>query len=334
MKNYLRNIIFGLVIACLAVVVGSARTHADNTSANAAQGMQISPALVELNGSKDQTYSITVDIMNVTVSDMNYTTSVDDFTSADETGSPKIIQNSTLSDAQSIITWITKVPDFILKGQTDKKITVSLTIPSNAEPGGHYGVLRFSGAAPNMKTSGVGLSASAGVLFLVRVDGNITEEANLDSFYASDNGKQHVLFENGPVTFVTRIENIGNVHVKPVGNIEVRDMFGNLFQTLAVNEDKSNVLPKSIRRFDSTTKNGWMFGLYTASLTMGYGTKGQAITDKISFWVIPYKLILIILVILLTIIFILSRIMKAYNRRVIQKYKNEGKNKQQGKKKD
>lgn len=143
-------------------------------------------------------------------------------------------------------------------------------------------------------------------------------------------------FENGPITFVTRIKNEGNIHVKPSGDIEIRDMFGNLSATLPINkqEPKSNVLPDSTRRFETQFNKSWMIGRYTANLTLGYGTGGQAITNTISFWVIPYKLILISLLVLATVVFVLKRMIKVYNKRVIAKYKNEdsAKNKKTDKK--
>jgi hypothetical protein len=103
-------------------------------------------------------------------------------------------------------------------------------------------------------------------------------------------------------------------------------MFGGLVTTIAVNSDQSNVLPNSIRRFDSQFNKSWMIGRYTADLTLAYGTTGQAITNTISFWVIPYRLILVILLILVTVIYILRRMIKVYNKRIIEKAKNENKN--------
>lgn len=158
---------------------------------------------------------------------------------------------------------------------------------------------------------------------LVRVDGAITEKASLASFYTELNGKQSPFFENSPIKFVTRIKNDGNVHVKPFGNIEIRDMFGNTVKTITVNPDKSNILPQSIRRFESQFDKPWMIGVYTADLTLGYGTTGQAITNSIKFWVIPYKIILAVLLSIITIVYIFSRLIKVYNKRITEKVKNE-----------
>lgn len=327
------KIFLGIVtVVSVLVWLTSTSVGAQSTVINAAQGMQISPTLVELNAAKDKTYNIKLTVTNVTASDLVYTTSVDDFNAADETGSPHIILDSTLPPTASIKTWVSTDSGFALTAHKSRVVTAQIIIPNNAEPGGHYGVLRFSGTAPEIKSTGVGLSASAGVLILIRVDGAIVEKASLASFYTSSSqkGGQSSFFENGPVSFITRIKNEGNVHIQPVGNIEVRDMFGGLVKNLPVNKDKSNVLPNSIRRFDEQKLDKpWMFGLYTVNLTLGYGTTGQAITNTISFWVIPWKIILAALFILATVIYILRRMIKVYNRRIIENAKNENKNKKQ-----
>jgi hypothetical protein len=327
------------VIALLAVSgITYFTVSAQSSSGNASQGIQISPTIYELNAERGKTYEIKLNVMNVTVSDLLYTVSVEDFTSSDETGSPHIIIDSDLPETASIKTWVSVIPEFELKTRESSDISASITIPNNAEPGGHYGVLRFSGTAPDIKSTGVGLSASAGVLILIRVDGDITELASLASFYTAKNDNQSFFFEEGPIDIVTRLKNEGNVHVKPSGTVEVRDMFGGLSASFPINQQvpKSNILPDSIRRFDVTMDNQWMFGKYTADLILGYGTTGQAITNTISFWVIPYKLILAAVAVLVTLVYVFKRMIKAYNKRITEKVKNEiaKQNKNKGKKKE
>lgn len=321
----LKRVIGPVMLSLFMVLVGPLSVTVNAT--DSAQGIQISPALVELNAAKGKTYIVNLHVMNVTSGELTYSTSVEDFTADGETGAPKIVDNSNLPTTASIKTWVSVESGFTLGSHKERNIDAIVTVPSNAEAGGHYGVVRFSGGTPNVESTGVGLTASAGVLFLIKVEGNIVEKANLASFFTANNdGKQNSFFENGPINFVTRIKNDGNIHVKPSGNIEVRDMFGNVVTTIPVNNKLSNVLPNSIRRFDEAKLNkAWMIGQYTANLTMGYGTKGQAITNTISFWVIPYKIILAVLLVLATAIFIISRLIKVYNRRIIEKAKNENK---------
>ncbi|MEI6054326.1 MAG: hypothetical protein WCQ49_03090 [Candidatus Saccharibacteria bacterium] len=305
-----------------------------NSATNAAQGIEISPALVELNVSRGQTYSIDLNVMNVTASDMVYNSSVNDFSAADETGSPKISLDSKLPNTASINTWLGEIPQFTLKPRQYKSIVARVAIPWDAEPGGHYGVLRFFGDTPELKAGNVGLTASAGLLILLRVDGVINESASLASFFSSQADKQSFFFESSPIKLIARIKNEGNIHIKPFGKIELRDTFGKIVSTIPLNADQANVLPDSIRKFEVEISEKWMIGRYTASLNLGYGTTGQAIVSTISFWVIPYKLIISALLVLITIIYVLVRLVRVYNRHIIAKSKNEeiSKNKKASKK--
>jgi hypothetical protein len=323
-KAFLSRLIISIMtVGILVGIVQMAPVHAQSADPSAAQGLQISPAIVELNAEKGKTYTLNLKVTNVTLARLVYSTTVNDFDSKDETGAANVLLTSTLPPTASIITWLKTGSEFSLDSHESRNITAEITVPNDAEAGGHYGVLRFSGHAPDVSGTGVGLSASAGMLILIRVAGNITESANLASFYTVNGTSQTSFFENAPINFVTRIKNDGNIHVKPTGTITIQDAFGNTVGTVPVNDSKAIVLPSSIRRFDSEYKSGWMFGMYTANLTMGYGTTGQAITNTVTFWVIPYKLILVLLLCLVTFVFIASRLIKVYNKRIIAKAKNE-----------
>jgi len=303
----------------VAIFVPAVMLHgtAAAQSTDAANGLQISPALVQLNGEKGKSYTVELKVLNVTGSDLSFKSSVNDFAAKDETGTPSIILDSTEPTPTSIQTWVASIPAFSLKAHETKTISAIIAIPANAEPGGHYGVIRFSGTSPTLNGTGVGLSASAGTLFLVRVAGDVTEKLDLSTFEAQTNNKRSALFEYGPVTFVTRFKNTGNVHVQPKGTILIEDIFQNKVASLDVNEKNGNILPSSTRRFESTLDKKWLFGRFTATTTVGYGTQGQAIVQSISFWVIPYKLILIGLAILATIIYVLRIAIKRYNTYII-----------------
>lgn len=312
-----------LVVAVSFVMSLSTKSYAQ--SAGAAQGIQLSPSIIELNAQRGGVYTLTVEVTNITPGHLSYKVSINDFMAKDETGAPKILYSSNLPPNVSIRTWISPVAPFHLLTRASKKVTFKVTVPMQAEPGGHYGVLDFSGADTQIKTTGVGLTASAGTLLLVRVAGDIKEKASIATFFSAKYGKETNFFENSPVEFVTRIENSGNIHFRPFGSIELKNMFGETVANLPINESKSNVLPNSVRRFDNSYAN-YMIGRYTATVTIGYGTKGDAIMASTTFWVIPYRIIGSALLVLCLIAFIFRRLQIAYNRRVIKKYKNQQQN--------
>ncbi len=289
-------------------------THAETAST----GLQVSPALVELNGTPGTTYTIDLSVTNVTDNALDFTSSVNDFGAKDETGTPNIILDPSVTLPSSIKSWVARIPNFSLSAGAKKKLTAYITVPANAEPGGHYGVIRYSGSPPGADTTGVSQIASAGTLVLIRVAGAADENLNLITYEASVNNTPSALFEAGPITLVSRFQNTGNVHVVPVGQIVVRDTFGNIVDTLQVNSDKGNVLPSSIRRFQATFDKGFLFGHYTADISIAYGTTGEAIVRSISFWVIPWKLVLIGLLALVTLIYVLRQLIRRYNRHIIR----------------
>lgn len=313
-RRFIVTTVIGVAIFLSALIIP---TNTSAQSNDAANGLQISPALVQLNGEKGKSYTVELKVLNVTGSDLSFKSSVNDFAAKDETGTPSILLDETEPSPTSIQTWVSSIPSFTLKARETKTISAIITIPNDAEPGGHYGVIRFSGTAPELSGTGVGLSASAGTLFLVRVAGAITEKINLDTFQATSNNKPSAVFEYGPITFLTRFKNVGSVHVQPKGSILIQDSFNNKVADLEVNAEKGNILPSSTRRFESELNQKWLFGRYTATITIGYGTQGQAIVETTSFWVIPYKLILIGLALLVTVLYILRIAVKRYNKYII-----------------
>ncbi|NTW61549.1 hypothetical protein HGB24_02595 [Candidatus Saccharibacteria bacterium] len=316
-----RNLFIVLLFVNVVLPINIIRAQSPIYS-NAAQGLEISPTRVELNAAKGESYIIDYKLTNVTASDLTYYNSVQDFSALDETGTPKLTLDSNSSDNISIQSWVSGLPQsVIVKAQTTLSVNLTINVPDDAEPGGHYGAIVFSGLAPELDSSGVGMNASAGLLLLIRVDGAINEQAILKEFFTAVDRSQNDFFENGPIKFVTRIENKGNVHVKPSGNIEIKDIFGSLVASLDVNKDMSNVLPNSVRRFESNWDTYWLFGYYTANLTLGYGTQGQAIISSTNFWVIPYKLIISVLAIIILLSLMLRRLIRVYNKRIIEKAK-------------
>lgn len=319
MKRFaLRLVVLGLVLSGLFFAGPSASAQ----SASAANGLEISPALVEVKADKANTYTIEIKVVNVTGSDLFFESFVDDFGAKDESGTPSILlEPNTEPLPTSIKSWVSSIPSFNLAPGQERKIQATINVPSDATPGGHYGVIRFSGNPEGEGSGNVSQIASAGTLVLINVNGQVKESLEIASFTPSKNNQPSFFFETGPVLFVSRFTNTGSVHVKPIGQIEVKDTFGNPVGTLPVNEAGGNILPSSTRRFESLLDKSWMFGHYTADISIAYGTTGQALVKTISFWVIPWKLVLIGLLVLVTLVYVLRKLIKHYNRYIIEKDK-------------
>jgi len=185
-------------------------------------------------------------------------------------------------------------------------------------------VIRFTASAPNIDTSGVALSASLGTIILLRVNGDAKEQMDIQDFYTQGtDGKKSSLFEGVPLQFVERIKNTGNVYEQPKGRIVISDMFGKPQAVVNVNLEERNVLPQTTRKFTQDfNKDGlgdrFLFGLYTAKLELAYGND-QKVTASHSFWIIPYKIILLVIALIIGLIIAGRIFLRRYTDRVVGK---------------
>lgn len=285
------------------------------------QGLEISPPLSEIKANPGQTVVTKLKVRNVTSETLVVKAEVNDFTAAGEDGQPKLLLEEGEVSPYSIKDWITTISELTLAPKEQESVTIKMAVPNSASPGGHYGVVRFTGSPPGLEDSGVSLSASIGTLILVNISGDVTEQATIEEVYASQNGAKRSLFEYGPITLVERIKNTGNVHIKPSGTIRVTNMFNREVASYSFNEAGGNVLPDSIRKFEQKLDKKLLFGRFKIQADIVYGSDNKIISDSASFWVIPYKVIAMIIAGIILLIFFIRK----YNKFIVRRSKGRSK---------
>lgn len=306
----------GLLI--LAVLVAQSSTWLVSAQ-EIAQGIQVSPPIVDLNAEKGGSYQIKLTVTNITTKRTTLRASVKDFRAADESGNPQIIEDDNETTTYSVKQWVARQPDFTLDPKESRTLSFTVRVPENAEAGGHYGVIRFSPVTGEQGDENVSLIASVGVLLLTRVEGDITENLEVEKFFIKQNGEESGLVANGPVTIGALLKNTGNVHVKPAGTLTVKDMFGKTVGSFPLGSQTKNVLPDSTRLYEQEFDKRWLFGRYTVNLEAAYGTTGGVVLGSTTFWVIPFKLIAFTILTMALLIIGLRRGIKRYNQRVINR---------------
>lgn len=286
------------------------------------QALEIAPPVITLAVAPGQTTTALIYLRDISKTDLIVTGTANDFIAAGEDGTPKILLEPGETSPYSMKSWIGALPTLRLIPREIKAMTVRITVPANASPGGHYGVIRFTATPPDIKSTGVSLSASLGALLLVTVGGNITEKVAVDSFSATQNNQSGVLFEAPPINFASVFKNTGNVHEQPTGQITITDMLGHKLAALNVNLPPRNILPDSKRKFmsalDSTViGDKVMFGRYTADLSVTYGSNKTPLKAQVVFWIIPYRLIIVVTVALVAAFFGLRFLIRRYNSHII-----------------
>lgn len=211
----------------------------------------------------------------------------------DETGSYKILEEPHKQFALS--KWVAVSPQKVtLEPLEIQKLTLTITPPKNAEPGGHYAMLLVPSHSPEKdpeEPKGVLVQpvGGVGVPLLTTIPGEISWEGQLLEFLP-------IPFKNlGPVDFKLRFQNTGTVHYKPYGKIEIFDFLGNRVGEIEILPTR--VFPQTIRRLETTWERLLLIGKYRAKATLHYGKEGEEKTGtaEIAFWAFPYKAAAILL---------------------------------------
>ncbi len=236
-------------------------------------------------------------------------------------GMPRLMERE---EGDDFFDWVTfSEDDFEVLPNEWKTITATFSIPESAAFGYYYAVT-FSRAKE--KESGLGQTAIAGatatlVLVEVRV-ANAKREVEVVEFTADRSS-----YEFLPVSFNIKLRNGGNVHVAPRGNIFIDKGLRRDVAILEINESKGNILPDSNRVFVTSWEDGFpvyvnqiendrvvldelgvakkklkwdlsqtgklRWGKYSAKMLLVYddGTRDIPIEGRLSFWVMPWRLI-------------------------------------------
>jgi hypothetical protein len=306
-----------LAVAAVAIVavfgvfaLAYTQVSAQNPSPNAIT-ISISPPVFELSANPGERIRNNIRVTNLSETPQEIFVDKRNFTALGEEGGVDLTEDDT---SYSLSKWIGVNKERVtIPAKKAETFQFTISVPANAEPGGHFGSLVFKTQAKELPEGQAGASVGqeVGALLLVKVAGDIHEQVGVASF-----GAQSGLYDRGPVTFETRTENTGNVHLKPRGTITITNMFGGEVATLQL--DERNVLPDAIRKVDTEWNDSSLrFGRYTATLSLVYGSEGTIVNSSTSFFIIPYKLISIILVVAGALAFIGYR----YRERFLEAYR-------------
>lgn len=258
-------------------------------------GISISPVTFELTANPGDVLTNNLKVYNPTDSIIGMKMEVEDFTVVGEMGEVRIKPAET--ETYSLARWITAEPDeFILEPKEQKFVSFTINIPENAEPGGHYGsILATTKRIISEEISGPSIAQKVGALVLLTVSGETKEELIVKDFSCSS------FSEYGPIKFSIRFENTGTVHVRPKGFVTITDWQGK--KAADVVFPQNNVIPGAIRKIETSWDKKWLAGRYTATLIGNYGTANIPINPTVvTFWVIPWKISLAVLLALIIII--------------------------------
>lgn len=298
-----RRIIFAIAAVFLLALSGFQTVVAQQQGGS---GLQLSPTRTELSVQPGESKEFSLVVKNVTQGDVTVKTFLNDFEADNNTGDPKLIVDDSPSSSTSLKSYLKNLEDFDLKGGDSKEVKLSVDFPADAGAGGYFGAVRFVAVPKGQQATAdrqVALNASVASLVLVQVEGNIIEQVAVNKVEVRRDNKPSTFFTSKPNKLAVDIENKGNSFSKPFGRVQIMGMFNREAFSYEINnkDPRGNVLPRTSRVFVDDIQGISMPGRYTAIVNVSYGSGGEIITQKVSFWYIPFWIIGIIIGVILLI---------------------------------
>lgn len=268
-------------------------------------GMSAIPPRLEVTVKPGEVTTKEIKIRNESKNEKTINTSVKDFIVTDGIGTPLQIEGGDQSTNRwTASTWIQVSPSRLrLKPGETKSLVLTVITPEDALPGGHYAmVLHTPNNDITITQTGAAIQTNVGTLVYISVPGNINENASIKEFSAPK------FSEYGPINFKTIVANLSDIHITPAGSINIYNTFG--IQTSSIKLENTNIFPYTSREFQNIFNRKFMLGRYKAQINAVYGTKGQLLTATIFFWVIPYKIIALIILIIIIILILKTKFKK------------------------
>jgi hypothetical protein len=303
-------------------------------ASNEASALTVSPPIKELGGDPGSTVEGIIKLYNETNTEITVYASTADFSARENgSGEPSFDSIEKSDDPKNMSNWISLPEGAItIKPMDWQNVIYKLEIPKNAEPGGHYAAAFFSPNDSGNESGQVSVDYKTGSLMLLNVSGEVRQKGSLKDFLLK-NGRK--FYEYAPVGFEVFIKNEGNVHFRPGGNVGINNMFGKKVGEFPIVETETggNVLPSSTRKYDLIWEKisdddlpqgffeaaifelkHFRFGKYTATLAAIF-PGGETGAKNVSFFIIPWQLLSIIIGALLIVILVFRQ----YNRWIIKK---------------
>jgi hypothetical protein len=313
----LRTTFFVRIIILAAIIFVTACFYTV-VSAQQQAGVRISPALIEesLDPGIEKDYTLIIE--NQEQSERKFYLSSRNISDVTETGNPIFAKDPNEVTGMELASWIELSQSEITLGANQRaEVAFKMRLPQDASPGSHFGGIFISIDPPDIENSGAAVSYQVANIISIFVSGEVDENANIRQF-----STDKYFYGSKDVDFNIRIENPGNVLVRPIGPLEIHNMLGQQVGTFIFNESEAAVFPGKTREYVFDWKgDGVGFGRYEAVLSAVYGEYGgkKTISSSVSFWILPMSIIGPALGVLAVILLITFLIVRIYINRTLAK---------------
>ncbi|MDA1038105.1 MAG: hypothetical protein O2877_00260 [bacterium] len=248
----------------------------------------VAPAILDIKAKPGTVVERTVTVVNTGDTASTFQFHVENFTPSSEPGKP-IFDGGRGDDFPE---WVSVAPAQvnIAPGQS-APVTVSVVIPADVPPGDYYGVA-FVG-----DSNRVGTSAQAALLMFLTVDGSAHYSIDVVDLSLSDRFTSSLRGE-----LVVKVQNSGNVYIKPFGKVVVNPFIGESL-SFEANPAGSRILAGQTREwsfswgkkmdgsyFSNLSRELTNFALGQVKVTVRLETDEGHDMKEVTYWVFPWRI--------------------------------------------
>lgn len=292
--NKFKQIVLMLGLLGLLVMIPASKAKAVNT------GIQISPVTFNFEIKPGETQTGNILITNRNDETMDYVMELEIFENSSETGVPSFTAVKPTEGVSTFIDWV-KFPNGD-KGSIEvgksKEVNFTISVPADAEPGGHYGAIFAKQTKPLIEGANqVGVAARVGALTLISVPGKTTQGAQILEFKAPK------FVWKGTINIKMRVQNTGSVHFDSNAIAKLQNIIG---EPTSLDMGTHTLLPKNIRVFEATWQKKYPFGYYKITPTATDGDGNIVSGAAVTIWAIPLVIVIPIIIFLILLILIVG----------------------------
>lgn len=219
-----------------------------------------------------------------------------------------------------VINWVTfNKPDFTVKPGERVSVQATIQVPASAGFSYYFAMIISRQATPKIAGGQAAVQGSVAIFTLLNIDRpDATKKLLIDSIQTD-----HKFYEYLPVTLSLKLKNGGNSLLLPAGNVYIQRHADSIkpISVLPINPNGLYLLPGVTRQFNIPWQDGlpvyvntqtavntapsrhlqwnwhnsqFRIGRYTAKVVVIYddGKRDIPVQTEVSFWVIPWRLIL------------------------------------------
>ncbi|HSX37173.1 MAG TPA: hypothetical protein VLG13_03635 [Patescibacteria group bacterium] len=313
-----------MALACLAPLINPAAAAAADFN------LTTSPLPIDLSVKPGASTSTPIKVENTGSQSVKVKVTLMKFKANGTSGKPEIIQPQAGDES---VSWVSfSETSFQAEPNVWHTIIMTIRAPKEAAFGYYYAVV-FSEDSVKPVAPGRHNVVTGAVATLVLLDVNAPGEKRTLNVVSFSSSKK--LYDYLPASFDITVHNSGNVHAVPSGDIFISRDGKNPIGTLEINKTQGNILPDTNRiftvlwedgfpRYQTKQVNGQVIsdktgkpikqlnwsgtnlsklriGRYHAHMVLVYndGTRDIPIEGELSFWVLPWKLMLLMLLVAL-----------------------------------